>query len=428
MIPLYLILVIAAGLFGVPIVFALIFGPSIDFLVQGKETMYKIMIQRDFAGINQFALLAVPLFILAGELMNRGGITERLVQFARTLVGHFHGGLAQVNILSSIMFAGLSGSAVADTSALGSILIPGMEKDGYPRDFSAAVTAASSIIGPIIPPSIIMIVYSYIMEVSTGALFAAGVLPGLTMGFALMIMTSFLARRRGYPRQRRATLRETAQAARASFLPLLTPVIILAGILFSIVSPTEAAIIAVAYALVLSLFILRTMRFKELPAIFNKAGLSAAIILLIIGSAAMFGWVLTITRVPQNLASFILGFTSNPYLFLFIANILLFVVGMFLDAGPAILILGPILGPSLAQMGINPTHFAIVMCLNLTVGLATPPFGLVLFAASSITKLQVSTIVRAMLPYYLVHLLVILLITYWPALSLSLPKLLGLPV
>ena len=428
MIPLYLILVVAAGLLGVPIVFALIFGPSIDFLIQGKVNLYKIMIQRDFAGINQFALLAVPLFILAGELMNRGGITERLVHFARTLVGHFHGGLAQVNILSSIMFAGLSGSAVADTSALGSILIPGMEKDGYPKDFSAAVTAASSIIGPIIPPSIIMIVYSYIMEVSTGALFAAGVVPGLTMGFALMAMTSFLAKRRGYPKQKKASLKEVMTAGRSSFLPLLTPIIILAGILFSIVSPTEAAIIAVAYALVLSLVILKTMKLKELPEIFNRAGLSAAVILLIIGSAAMFGWVLTITRVPQNFAQFILSFTDNPYLFLFIANILLFIIGMFLDAGPAILILGPILGPSLAQLGINPTHFAVVMCLNLTVGLATPPFGLVLFAASSITKLSVSRIVRSMLPYYLVHLIVILLITYWPALSLSLPKLLGLPV
>jgi tripartite ATP-independent transporter DctM subunit len=426
--PIYLILVVLAGLLGVPIVFALVLGPSIDFLINGKDTLFKIMIQRNFAGINQFALLAIPLFILAGELMNRGGITERLVNFARTLVGSFHGGLAQVNILSSIMFAGLSGSAVADTSALGAILIPGMEKDGYPKDFSAAVTAASSIIGPIIPPSIIMIVYSYIMEVSTGALFAAGVLPGITMGFALMVMTSYLARRRGYPRQPRATMKETVQAGRSSFLPLLTPVIILAGILFSIVSPTEAAIIAVAYALFLSLFILRTLRFRELSGIFGRAGLSASIILLVIGSAAMFGWVLTITRVPQDLAAMILDFTGNPYVFLFIANILLFIVGMFLDAGPAILILGPILGPTLAQLGINPTHFAIIMCLNLTVGLATPPFGLVLFAASTVTKLQVSTIVRAMLPYYLVHFAVILLITYWPALSLTLPKLLGLPI
>ena len=204
--------------------------------------------------------------------------------------------------------------------------------------------------------------------------------------------------------------------------------IILAGILFSIVSPTEAAIIAVSYALILSVVVLKTLKLSELPSIFNRAGLSAAVILLIIGSAAMFGWILTITRVPQNFANLVLALTDNPYLFLFIANILLFIIGMFLDAGPAILILGPILGPSLGQLGINPTHFAVVMCLNLTVGLATPPFGLVLFAASSITKLRVSTIVRAMMPYYLVHLIVIFLITYWPALSLSLPKLLGLPV
>jgi tripartite ATP-independent transporter DctM subunit len=426
--PLFLILVIVSGCLGVPVVFALIFGPSLDFLIQGKEALYSIMLQRSFAGMNQFSLLAVPLFILAGELMNRGGITERLVRFARALVGHFHGGLAQVTIVSSIFFAGLSGSAVADVSALGSILVPAMEKDGYPRDFAAAVTGAASLIGPIIPPSIIMIVYSYIMEVSTGALFAAGVVPGLLMGLTLMIMTSILARRRGYPRQPRASLREVGAAAKGSFLPIMTPFVILAGILFSVVSPTEAAIIAVAYALLLSLVVLRTMRLGELPAILGQAGLQAAVILLVIGSAAVFGWVLTITRMPQELASLILDVTRNPYVFLLICNIMLFIVGMFLDAGPAILILGPILGPTITQLGINPTHFAMVMCLNLTVGLATPPFGLVLFATSTIAGRPVGAIVRAMVPYLLVHVVVILIITYFPILSLALPRFFGLPV
>jgi len=427
-VPIYLVVVVLAALAGVPIVFALAFGPFVDFLITGKEMMLGTLVQRSFAGVHTFVLLAVPLFILAGEMMNRGGITHRIVNFARAMVGHFHGGLAQVNILASIMFAGLSGSAVADTSSLGAILIPAMEEDGYPKAYSAAVTAASSIIGPIIPPSIIMIVYSFIMEVSTGALFAAGVVPGVVMGLGLMVMTSYLARKRRFPRSRRATIRERFDAGRKGLLPMLTPLIILGGILFSIVSPTEAAILAVGYALFLGLFVLRTIRLRELPGIFSRAASQSAIILLVIGSAAMFGWVLTVTRVPYNLAQSILGITDNPILFLLMMNGFLFIVGMFLDAGPAILILGPILGPTLIQMGINPTHFAVVMCVNLTVGLATPPFGLVLFAASTVSNLSVGKIVREMTPYWVVHVIVILVITFVPALSLTLPRLLGLSV
>jgi tripartite ATP-independent transporter DctM subunit len=303
-----------------------------------------------------------------------------------------------------------------------------MEEDGYPRDFSAAVTAAASIIGPIIPPSIIMIVYAFIMEVSTGALFAAGIVPGLILGFGLMAMTRRLAIRRGYPRSRRADIRELVSAVRYGFLPMLTPVIILGGILFSIVSPTEAAILAVAYSLFLGLFVIKNLRVRDIPDVLTKSAQQAATILLVIGSAAMFGWVLTVTRVPHSLAELILGITTNRYVFLVIMNVFLFIVGMFLDAGPAILILGPILGPTLIEMGVNPTHFAIVMCVNLTVGLATPPFGLVLFAASTVSRLSIGKIVRQMVPYWIVHVLVILLITFVPAISLTIPRLLGLPV
>ena len=426
--PIYLIIVVAASIIGVPIVFALALGPFVDFLLTGKEVMFGTLVQRSFAGIHTFVLLAVPLFILAGELMNRGGVTNRIVRLARALVGHFHGGLAQVNILASILFAGLSGSAVADTSSLGAILIPAMEEDGYPRDFSAAVTAASSIIGPIIPPSIIMIVYAFIMEVSTGALFAAGIVPGLIMGFGLMVMTRVLSKRRGYPRSERADLREFATAAREGFFPMLTPLIILGGILFSIVSPTEAAILAVAYATFLGLFVIRSLKLRDIPGILSRSAGQSAVILLVIGSAAMFGWVLTVTRVPHNLAERILSITQNKYVFLLIMNVFLFFIGMFLDAGPAILILGPILGPTLLEMGVNPTHFAVVMCVNLTVGLATPPFGLVLFAASTVSRLSVGRIVRQMVPYWVVHVIVIFIITFVPAISLTMPRLLGLPV
>jgi len=426
--PLFVVIATACALIGVPIVFALAFGPFAGFLIDGKAVLLHTGLQRFFAGINQFPLLAVPLFILAGEIMNAGDITRRLVAFSQVLVGHLRGGLAHVNILSSILFAGLSGSAVADTSALGSILIPAMERDGYTRQFSTAVTAASSIIGPIIPPSIIMIVYAYIMNVSVGALFAAGFVPGLLMGFGLMGMTALMARRHNFPkRETLPTARELARATAESFFPLLTPVIILGGILFGVFSPTEAAVIAVVYALILSL-VIRSLEPRKLPGILWRASSSAAIILLVIGSAALFGWVLNIAGVPQKLAGAVLGVTRNPYVFLVLVNLLLFVVGMFLDAGPAILILGPILGPAMASMDINPVHFAVVMCINLTVGLATPPFGLVLFTASTISNLKVETIAHAMIPFYVVHVTVVLLVTFIPEIALTLPRLLGFPV
>jgi len=426
--PLFVVITVACALVGVPIVFALAFGPFAGFLIDGKAALLHTSLQRIFAGINQFPLLAVPLFILAGEIMNTGNITRRLVSFSRVLAGHLRGGLAHVNILSSILFAGLSGSAVADTSALGSMLIPAMERDGYTRRFSTAVTAASSIIGPIVPPSIIMIVYAYIMNVSVGALFAAGFIPGLLMGFGLMGMTSYLAKKHNFPRRETLpTVREVSRATVESFFPLLTPVIILGGILFGVFSPTEAAVIAVVYALCLSL-ITRSLKPSELPDILRRASSSAAVILLVIGSAALFGWVLNIAGVPQKLAHFILGMTQNPYVFLILVNLLLLVVGMFLDAGPAILILGPILGPAMLGMDINPVHFAVVMCINLTIGLATPPFGLVLFTASTVSKLKVETIAHAMAPFYIVHVIVLLLVTYIPEISLTLPRLLGFPV
>lgn len=426
--PLFIVFTIVTALIGMPIVFALAFGPMLGFTLQGNAPLLQISLQRTFAGINQFPLIAVPLFILAGEIMNAGSITHRLVRLAQVLIGHCRGGLAHVNILSSILFAGLSGSAVADASALGAMLIPAMEQDGYKRSFATAVTAASSIIGPIIPPSIIMIVYAYIMNVSVGALFAAGFIPGLLVGVGLMVMTAVIARKHDLPKQEsRATAKEVARASFEGFFPLLTPVIILGGILLGIVSPTEAAAVAVVYALVLSLTI-RSLKVTDLPRILRRSASSSATILLMIGSASLFGWVLNIAGVPQSLARLVIGMTDNAAVFLIIANVLLLVTGMFLDAGPAILILGPILGPTMLGLGINPVHFAVIMCVNLTLGLATPPFGLALFASSAVSGVRVEAIVRDMLPFYLVHVIVLALITFCPAISLTLPRLLGFPV
>lgn len=411
---------------GVPIVFALGLAPIAGFMMADRSAFLALLAQKLYLGIDQFPLVAIPLFILAGEIMNVGGITERLVRLANVLVGHFRAGLAHVNILASIFFAGLSGSAVADTSALGSMLIPAMEKQGYTRRFAAAVTAASSVIGPIIPPSIIMVIYAYIMQVSVGGLFLAGFVPGLLTGVGLMLMTALIANRKNLPpAHKRASVAEVGSAFGSAFLPLLTPIIILGGILGGIFTPTEAAGVAVVYALFLSLFVLRTMSVRDLPRLLLRTGLSSAIILLAVGTAAIFGWAATMSGAPNQLAAFVRSISTDPYVVLFAVNILLLVVGMFLDAGPAILILGPILGPAMAQLGVDPLHFAIVMCVNLTIGLATPPMGLVLFVASAVSRERIEHIAREMLPYYVVHIAIIALVTYVPALSLTVPRYFG---
>lgn len=425
----FFFLLMALMIIGVPIVFALIFAPIVGVWLDDKVVFLSMMPQRMFGGINQFPLLAIPMFILAGEVMNRGGITIRLVNFAKTLVGHFRGGLAHVNIVSSLMFAGLSGSAVADTSALGSMLIPAMEKDGYTRRFAAAVTAASSVIGPVIPPSIIMVVYAYIMGVSVGGLFAAGFVPGAMMGMGLMAVNAFISHKRKYPRAaQRAPLKVVRQNFISAFFPLMTPVIILGGILSGIFTPTEAAAAAVAYAVILSIFVTRTLPLKEIPEMLYRAGLTSASILLVIGAATVFGWVTSLSGVPGVVTQLLTSISDNPLIVLLCVNLLLFFVGMFFDAGPAILILGPLLAPTMISLGIEPLHFAIIMCVNLTVGLATPPMGLVLFVASSIGRVSIVDITKELWPFLLVHALIILLITYVPALTLTLPRLLGLGV
>jgi tripartite ATP-independent transporter DctM subunit len=363
--------------------------------------------------------------MLAGEVMNRSGITLSLVQVSQAFIGHLRGGLAQINILSSMLFAGLSGSAVADCSALGKMLIPAMEKNGYSRRFAAAVTAASSVIGPIIPPSGIMILYAFVMNVSVGGLFAAGLVPGFLVGVSLMAMTWFLARRRGYKvASEKASWSERGTAVKQAFWPLLTPVILLGGILSGVFTPTEAAAVAAAYALAVSLMS-KTMTVSNLPSLFYATAKSSAVILFLVGSAVAFSSVISLSGAPQKVAAIMVSLTENPLLLLLIINLLLLFVGMFLDAGPAILILGPILGPIVTQFGIDPLHFAIVMCVNLTIGLTTPPMGLVLFVASSVSGERVETISREMLPYLAVHIFVILLITYIPALTMTLPRLLG---
>ncbi len=421
--PLFLILLLS----GMPVFFAMLTAPGAMLMIEGMDRDLPLLFRNIYNGIDSFPLMAIPFFMLAGELMNKGGITLSLVNFSQAFIGHVRGGLAHVNVMSSMLFAGLSGSAVADTSAIGSMMIPAMEKNGYSRRFAAAITAASSVIGPIIPPSGIMIIYAYTMEVSVAALFAAGLIPGLLVGLALMGMITAMAKKHDFPvAGPKQNWSERFVAFKEAALPLFTPVIILGGILSGIFTPTEASAVAVGYALVLSLWVMKTVKLSELPDIFVSSAQSSAVVLLLVGAAIAFKTVVSLSHGAEQLAEFVLSISANPLILLFLINILLFVIGMFLDAGPAIIILGPILAPVFISLGIDPIHFAMIMSVNLTVGLATPPMGLVLFVASSVSGERVETIAKAILPFLAVEFLVIFLITFYAPISMALPKLLGL--
>ncbi|MCU0756830.1 MAG: TRAP transporter large permease [Xanthomonadales bacterium] len=408
---------------GMPVVFALLAGPGLSLVLDDQEAFFAALLSRLYNGIDSFPLLAVPFFILAGELMNSGGITARIVRFSQSLVGHFRGGLAQVNIMSAMLFAGISGSAVADASAVGKMLIPAMEQNGYQRSFAAAVTAAGAVIGPIIPPSGIMILYGFVMNLSIGALFAAGIVPGLMMGIGLMVMTRVLATRYDLPvASPKASWAERGRSFKGAILALLMPLILLGGMLGGIFTATEAAAVAAVYALVVTLFVLKSLRMNQLSGIFIATAVQSGAILLLVGAAVTFGWLVTMSGMAESMAAWLMSLTDNPLLLLLLLNLLLFLLGMILDAGPAILILGPVLGPVFASLGIDPIHFAMIMCINLTVGLATPPMGLVLFVTASVANERVDRIVRALLPFLLVHFTVIIAVTCFPALTLTVPS------
>ena len=414
MLALFLPIFLLFLMIGLPVFFGLLAAPGLLLWLNGQPRDLALLYRNVYNGMDSFPLMAIPFFMLAGVLMNRGGITARLIEFSQAIMGHFRGGLAHVNILSSMLFAGLSGSAVADTSAIGSMLIPAMVKNGYTRKFSAAITAASSVIGPIIPPSGIMIIYSYVMGESVAALFLAGIIPGILVGLGLMLMTWVMAQRYDFPvATKRSTWSERGNASIKAFFPLLTPVIILGGILGGIFTPTEASAVAVAYALIVSLFILKSMTVRDLPKVLTEAAMVSSVVLLLVGAAMAFKTVVSLSHAPEILAAWILGLSDNPLILLFLINLLLFVVGMFLDAGPAIIILAPILGPIFINLGVHPVHFAIIMSVNLTVGLATPPMGLVLFVASSVSGERIESISKAILPFLVVEVVAIFMITIY---------------
>ncbi|MGF1736438.1 TRAP transporter large permease [Photobacterium satsumensis] len=424
--PLFIYVAFFSLFASIPVFLCLLFAAQVGFIAADQAFFLNMLPQRLFAGIDTFTLLALPFFLLAGEIMGKGGITERLAKLANLLVGRMRGGLAQVNTVVSVLFASLTGSAIASTSAVGSMLIPTMTKEGYPKEFSTALTAAGSVIGPIIPPSIIMVIYAFIMNVSVGALFMAGIIPGILFCIVIMAINAYFAKKYAFPKRETTVSRsEIVSTVSQAILPLITPVIIVGGILSGTFSPTEAGAIAVLYSLILCLFVTKTLKLKDLPDLFIKSGITTATVLLVIGSALVFSWILTLSGLPLQLNQFILGISDNPYVLLILFNIVLLIAGMFLDAGAALLILGPTLIPPLVQAGADPIHIAIIACINLSIGVITPPFGVVLFVASSMSDIPVGRIIKAVMPYLIGQLILLGFITYIPEISLFLPRLMG---
>jgi tripartite ATP-independent transporter DctM subunit len=382
-----------------------------------------MLTQRMTARLDSFLILAIPFFYLAGELMNACKLTERSVALARACVGHIHGGLAQVNIFASMIFAGMSGSATADTAALGSVLIPAMKKEGYPADFSAAVTVASAMVGPIIPPSIAMVIYGALANVSVGRMLLAGLVPGIVIILVQLVFTWFLARRRGYPRYPRATMGEVATATSRGAAAIVFPFIIVGGILSGVFTPTEAAAAAVLYGLLLSVLVYRTVRAGELWSALLKVAWGSTRVLNIVAAASVFSWIMVREEVPQAIAGFLGSVTDSPLVILAIMTVFLLLVGLFMVASSAEIVLTPILVPVVMSFGIDPVHFGVLMVFVLIIGGGTPPVGVLLFIAQDIAGVSFGQMVRAMLPYYVPLFIAVAIIALVPEISLWLPNL-----
>jgi TRAP-type transport system large permease protein len=420
------VVLICALVIGVPIAFSIV-AALLYFMAVGEFPYHlRIVATQMFTGIKSYPLLAIPLFILAGDLMNESGITVRIISFTSVLVGRFRSGLALVNIWASVVFAGLSGSAVADTSAIGRVFIPEMEKRGYPRDFAAAITAASSVIGPIIPPSIPVIIYALtVTGVSVPALFLAGILPGILLACFLSAYVMIFA---GHYEQRDQGHTTTALKTTLvqGIIPLLMPVFVVGSILFGVVTPTEAASFAVAYALLVGLFLFKELKISDLPGIFGRSMRDSAVIMIIISAVAAANWLLTYNRVPNMITEFAMTFMTEKWVFLLVSMLLFLFVGLFLEGIAAMLVLVPILHPIAVSMGVDPTHFGILVVFNLMIGLITPPMGLCLFVADSIADVGLSKLSRQILPLFLVELLVLIILTFVPITVIGLPRLFGI--
>lgn len=404
-----------------PIAFSLGLSCMVYLLFKGIPLI--VVPMKMYSGMDVFVLLSIPGFIIAGNLMNHGGLTEKIIQFCNHLLGHVRGGLSLVNIGASMLFAGISGTAISDTASLGSILIPAMKKEGYDADFSCAVTASSSTVGPIIPPSVPMIIAATLSGLSVGKLFLASAIPGVLLGVGLMFTAYIISKRKNYPKHPRSTMKQVVSGFFDTFWSLLMTFIILFGIIGGIFTPTEASVIAIIYALIIGRFVYKKLNLKNVQIVFLDSMKTSASLMILVGFANLFGWILITEQIPQTISSEILGFTTNKYMVLLLINLLLIVVGTFMETIAALLILFPILLKVALEVDVDPIHFAVIAVLNLIIGLTTPPVGVCLFVASSIGKVSITSVSKAGFPFLLVSLLVLVLVTLFPSLALALPEL-----
>ena len=420
----FLLVLFGAAALGIPVVFAL--GLSNIVLIALMDLPFTILPSRMISGMNSFPLLAIPFFMFVGEVMNRGGIARRLVKLADVFVGGITGGLGHVNILASMFFGGISGSAIADTAAIGGLMVPSMVQQRYPASYSAAVTASSAVIGIIIPPSIPFILFGIVTGTSIARLFLGGIIPGIIVGLALMVTTYFTSRRHGFgriDRLRRFSIKAVAGALLDVWPGLTLPLIIVGGILGGVFTATEAGAAAAVVALCLGLFYYREITLRDLPGILLATVKTTAIVLFLCGMAMVSAWLLTRARVPVSLANLLTGVTEARLPVLLLCNLLLFLIGFVMDLTPAILILAPILTPVMARIGIDPVYFGVIMCINLGIGLVTPPVGTVLYVASGVANVTMSQLVRALLPFLLTLAAVLILLILFPGLVTAIPGL-----
>ncbi len=388
-----------------------------------KDIPLIILPLKMYSGIDVFVLLSIPGFILAGNLMNHGGITEKIIDFCNHLFGHVRGGLSLANIGASMLFAGISGTAVSDTASIGSVMIPAMKKEGYKSDFACAVTAASSTVGPIIPPSVPMIIAATLTGLSVGKLFLAGALPGLLLGLGFIVVAYVLSKKQPHKKQERSSFLKVLRGFFDTFWALLMTFIILYGIIGGVFTPTEASIVAVVYAALIGLFVYKKLKIKNIPGIVLDSFKTSASLMILVGFSNLLGWILVTERLPILISEGLLGITTNKFLILIFMNLILLVVGTFMETIAALLILFPVLLNVAITVGVDPVQFAVIAVLNLIIGLTTPPVGVCLFVASSIGKISIDQVSRAGFPFLLVSILVLILVTYFPQISLLLPDL-----
>ncbi|EFH12416.1 TRAP transporter large permease [Pseudoroseomonas cervicalis] len=404
---------------GTPVGIAL--GVASAVYLFGADIDLSVVAQYSFAGMDSFVLLCIPGFVLAGNLMNGGGITDQIVRFGNALVGHIRGGLGLANVTGSMVFAGIAGTAVAETASIGSVMIPAMRRAGYDAPFAAAVTAAASTVGPIIPPSVPMIIVGTLSGLSVGKMFLAGAVPGLLLGFGMMVTVYILSRRRNYPKGEWRGFGEILRSSRGAFWALLMTAVILYGIVGGVFTPTEASIVAALYAFVVGLFVYKGFTLRQVPGLLLESAIGSGGLILLVGLANVFGWILTSEQIPQAIAAAMLSVTTNKYVILLMVNVLLLIVGTFMETIAALIILFPPLLAVALQVGIDPIHFAIIVVLNLMIGLTTPPVGVCLFVAANIAKVSLGQVSRAIIPFLICNIIVLMLVSFIPGLSLWLP-------